>query len=80
VKEYTEYDSAGYPHKVREYDQPLPVCETTMTPRLPRELCGNCGTYPDNLGPCASFEEGANGRCVYCDHALACHPIDVCPI
>jgi hypothetical protein len=52
----------------------LPVCDTTMTPRLPMTLCLGCGTYPGNLGPCEEFEEGGNGRCVYCDHALACHP------
>ena len=23
---------------------------------------------------CKSFEEGANGRCVYCDHEKRCHP------
>ena len=57
----------------------LPLCETTGTPRLPISFCikqrwgGNCNTYPDNLGPCEEFEEGANGRCVYCDHALLCH-------
>ena len=39
----------------------LPICETTMTPRLAPALCAGfrihgvvngCGTYPDNLGPC----------------------------
>jgi hypothetical protein len=52
---------------------PLPLCDTTMTPRLPREKCMNCGTYPANLGPCQTYLEGANGRCVYCDHHVACH-------
>lgn len=60
----------------------LPVCDTTNTPRLPNTFCmqyrigSGCGTYEGNLGPCEAFEEGANGRCVYCDHALCCHPDD----
>lgn len=58
----------------------LPVCETTMTPRLPVTYCidyrwgEGCGTYKGNLGPCEKFEEGMNGRCVYCDHHTLCHP------
>ena len=51
----------------------LPLCETTMTPRLSRSLCKECGTYPDNLGPCETWAEGGNGRCVYCDHGQQCH-------
>jgi hypothetical protein len=34
--------------------------------------CG-CMDSPDN-GACNKFEKGDNGRCVYCDHAKACHP------
>lgn len=49
----------------------LPHCETTGTPRLPCAM--HCGTYPGNLGPCETFEEGSNGRCVYCDHGKQCH-------
>lgn len=58
----------------------LPLCETTQTPRLPLTFCidlkwgGGCGTYVGNLGPCEYFEEGMNGRCVYCDHHDLCHP------
>ena len=32
-----------------------------------------CSHEPDN-GACLDFEAGMNGRCVYCDHAEACHP------
>jgi hypothetical protein len=39
-----------------------------------------CGTYAGNLGPCECYEMGANGRCVYCDHALACHPQESQPV
>ena len=59
----------------------LPICDTTLTPRLPVTFCINsrlesgCDTYPDNLGPCETFEAGKNGRCVYCDHSILCHPI-----
>lgn len=48
-------------------------CETTLTERFVNPEC-RCPTYPDNLGPCATFEQGANGRCVYCDHLECCHP------
>lgn len=34
--------------------------------------CGCCHV-PDH-GACQSFEKGANGRCVYCDHGKDCHP------
>lgn len=33
----------------------------------------NCCHVPD-YGACDEFVEGANGRCVYCDHAELCHP------
>lgn len=33
--------------------------------------CG-CQDVPDR-GACRLPVQGANGRCVYCDHALACH-------
>ena len=48
------------------------LCDTTMTERFANPLC-KCATYPANLGPCRDFEEGANGRCVYCDHDKICH-------
>ena len=32
-----------------------------------------CG-HAVELGACKTFEAGMNGRCVYCDHAAACHP------
>lgn len=48
------------------------LCETTLTERFECPEC-RCGTYPDNLGPCKTFETEANGRCVYCDHAIECH-------
>lgn len=47
------------------------ACSTTMTPRL-AVVC-ECPTYHDNEGVCATFEEGSNGRCVYCDHTQFCH-------
>jgi hypothetical protein len=48
------------------------LCDTTLTERF--DLPCVCDTYPGNLGPCIRFEEGASGRCVYCEHAAACHP------
>ena len=51
-------------------------CETTNTERFFNVWCAGslrCPTYPENLGPCKTFEEGSNGRCVYCDHLLKCH-------
>jgi hypothetical protein len=47
------------------------MCDTTGTPRLAKHC--NCPTYEDNWGPCFTFEEGSNGRCVYCDHTKECH-------
>ena len=51
---------------------PQGLCDTTSTPRFYNPLC-KCPTYPDNLGPCAEWEEGGNGMCVYCDHEQGCH-------
>ena len=51
----------------------LQRCETTETPRLPRDCC-TCGDESDGMGPCPYWELGGNGRCVYCDHKKACHP------
>jgi hypothetical protein len=48
------------------------LCETTNTERFVNPFC-QCSTYAGNLGPCKSFEEGRNGRCVYCDHTHECH-------
>lgn len=51
------------------------LCETTKTERFVCEEC-ECVTYEGNLGPCQTFEEGnVQGRCVYCDHAGACHAL-----
>jgi hypothetical protein len=36
--------------------------------------CGCC-QFPDH-GACPSFEQGHNGRCVWCDHAEGCHERD----
>lgn len=47
------------------------LCETTLTERFEVKDC-KCPTYTENLGPCVTFEEGANGRCAYCDHEKAC--------
>jgi hypothetical protein len=46
------------------------ACETTMTRRFACECA--CQTYPGNQGVCATFQEGSNGRCVYCDHERGC--------
>lgn len=48
------------------------LCETTLTERFEVENC-ECNTYEGNLGPCATFLEGANWNCVYCDHSEKCH-------
>lgn len=57
-------------------DQPIGVpqgrCETTLTERFSNPQC-SCDTYPGNLGPCRTFEQGASGRCVYCEHSRICH-------
>jgi hypothetical protein len=38
-------------------------------------MCNNCDCcHVPDYGACDEFEEGANGRCVYCDHAKECHP------
>lgn len=47
-------------------------CETTLTERFENPEC-RCNTYEGNFGPCETFEIGANGNCVYCDHSSACH-------
>ena len=49
-----------------------PACETTLTERFAVEDC-TCDTYPENEGPCAKFEKGASGNCVYCEHDEECH-------
>jgi len=33
----------------------------------------DCAHVPDH-GACDVFEQGMNGRCVYCDHDEGCHP------
>ena len=44
---------------------------------LKADPCCGCCHVPD-FGPCQRgkrrVEIGANGRCVYCDHAVDCHP------
>lgn len=47
-------------------------CDTTLTERFANSAC-QCPTYPENLGPCQTFETGGNGQCVYCDHSQKCH-------
>jgi hypothetical protein len=47
------------------------LCDTTLTERFAYSKC-RCGTYPDNLGPCKTYEPG-EARCVYCDHNEECH-------
>lgn len=50
---------------------PAGRCGTTMTERC--LVSCDCDTYPENLGVCAKWELGSNGRCVYCDHDILCH-------
>lgn len=50
----------------------IQVCDTTQTPRRPREEC-TCGTIHDSYGPCDDYLVGGSGDCVYCEHTLACH-------
>jgi len=51
-------------------------CDVTLTERFAQPNC-TCDTYPGNLGPCADHEPGGRlGYCVYCDHALTCHPAE----
>jgi hypothetical protein len=57
----------------RDVMQSQGLCDTTMTERFYNPTCV-CPTYQNNLGPCAKFEAGMNGRCVYCDHEEGCHP------
>ena len=47
-------------------------CPTTLTLRYENPDC-RCDTYPGNLGPCAAFEVGMSGDCVYCEHNEECH-------
>lgn len=48
------------------------LCETTLTESFYNPKCA-CKTYPENLGPCKTFERGAGTQCVYCDHEKICH-------
>ena len=64
-----------YSAKFGKENNGMEVCDTTATKRLAKACCKNCNTYPDNLGPCETFCQGGNERCVYCDHELKCHPI-----
>lgn len=50
----------------------IPRCDTTSTERFENPDC-KCPTYPENLGPCKTFELGGNRRCAYCDHEKECH-------
>jgi hypothetical protein len=63
-------DAPEPPQPPRQKSQGL--CEVTSTERFDIGGC-DCPTYPGNLGPCAEYELGGNGRCVYCDHTEACH-------
>lgn len=56
----------------REKSKTQGRCDTTLTERFENPKC-RCNTYPDNLGPCKTWEVGMNGRCVYCDHENLCH-------
>lgn len=50
------------------------LCDTMMTMRHPVNNC-SCDTYEGNLGPCLTWEPGANGNCAYCDHNWSCHKL-----
>jgi hypothetical protein len=50
-----------------------------VRPSIPLSLpqkcsCGCC--HAVDYGACDAFEEGGNGRCVYCDHSEPCHERD----
>lgn len=49
----------------------MDACDVTGTRRF-ATTC-NCPTYAGNGGSCATYEQGSNGRCVYCDHSKDCH-------
>lgn len=59
------------PHDKRCDPRRLGLCDTTLTKRSAKTC--DCPTYEGNWGPCKTFTEGLNGRCVYCDHVEACH-------
>jgi hypothetical protein len=48
----------------------IDACDSTSVRRF-AQTCA-CPTYASNWGPCGGFEQGSNGRCVYCDHEKAC--------
>lgn len=50
-----------------------PACDFTSTERF-SVIC-DCPTYEGNAGVCDTYEEGGNGRCVYCDHTKRCHKV-----
>jgi hypothetical protein len=76
ARELLELRAKVYANASPSPKEPLPksqgLCETTNTERFEQPHC-LCPTYEGNLGPCARFEEGSNGNCVYCDHLLSCH-------
>jgi hypothetical protein len=64
------------PQPAAEGGVELGKCDVTLTERYANPGCV-CATYAGNKGPCRSWEAGANGRCVYCDHTMACH-LEMC--
>jgi hypothetical protein len=53
------------------------MSRTSIHSKYARETkcpCGCC--HATDYGACPEFEEGGNGRCVYCDHAEPCHERD----
>jgi hypothetical protein len=70
---WNEQQALAQPSETRQPKPPNQRCDVTQTVRYANPNC-KCPTYEGNLGPCASHEQGANGRCVYCDHELNCYP------
>ncbi len=64
--------AAGWvmPGPVPEYRTMREIYEQTIELR---EVACDCGVSRDNAGVCLSYHPGEHGRCVYCDHSLACH-------
>lgn len=51
------------------------ACHGDVLARLANAVDRCCATSHEPLDTaCRQFAEGANGRCVYCDHEMKCHP------
>ncbi len=48
------------------------VLDAILAARKPARCCATSHVPIDTA--CPTYETGANGRCVYCDHESKCHP------